>query len=38
MKNFVSLAVFGMFGLAMFSGCATMPKTWLTMEEMEKIR
>jgi hypothetical protein len=28
MKNFVLLAVFGIFGLAMFSGCATMPQTW----------
>jgi hypothetical protein len=28
MKNLVLLAVFGIFGLAMFSGCATMPQTW----------
>ncbi|MCF8056738.1 MAG: hypothetical protein K9K37_08875 [Desulfocapsa sp.] len=28
MKNFILLAVFGMFGLALFSGCATMPQTW----------
>lgn len=28
MKSFVLLAVFGIFGLAMFSGCATMPQTW----------
>jgi hypothetical protein len=28
MKNLVLLAVIGIFGLAMFSGCATMPQTW----------
>ena len=28
MKNFILLAVFGMFGLAVLSGCATMPQTW----------
>jgi hypothetical protein len=28
MKNFVLFIVFGIFGLAMFSGCATMPQTW----------
>lgn len=28
MKNLVLLAVFGIFGLAIFSGCATMPQTW----------
>jgi hypothetical protein len=28
MKNFISLAVFGIFCLVVFSGCATMPQTW----------
>jgi hypothetical protein len=28
MKNFILLAVFGIFGLAVLSGCATMPQTW----------
>ncbi len=28
MKNFILLAVFGVFGLAVFSGCATRPQTW----------
>ncbi|AGF77561.1 hypothetical protein UWK_00987 [Desulfocapsa sulfexigens DSM 10523] len=28
MKNFLLLAVFVVFGLVFFSGCATMPQTW----------
>lgn len=28
MRNFFLLALFGMFGLAVLSGCATMPQTW----------
>ena len=28
MKNFVLLAVLGIFGLVLLAGCATMPQTW----------